>query len=236
MRRPRTLPDPLLLTPFDRAAAKEAGVTSGRLRSADVTRPYRGVQTTREPADLRERCEAYAVRMREGDCFSHITAALLHGLPVPGRLERGRAVDVTAVHPSAAPDARGVVGHRVRTAPPVVDVGGLRVVDVHDTWCQLAGTLEVADLVAIADHLLDLAEDPEQERTLLGAAIDRPGRYRTAPLRRALGLARTGSRSPQESRLRVHLVRGGLPEPELNAEVQDRVGRVLGHGDLVWRR
>lgn len=33
----------------------------------------------------------------------------------------------------------------------------------------------------------------------------------------------------------MHLVLGGLPEPLLNAPVTDPSGRVLGHGDLVWK-
>lgn len=192
----RPLPHLLREGPFDRAAAADAGVTSARRRSSDVVRPYRGVQTVTAPQNLLERCRAYSVRMRPHDVFSHVTAAVLHGLPVPGALERRSAIDVAAVHPSAAPDVRGVIGHRLRTPPPVASVDGLPVCDPGEAWCQLAGTLEVADLVAIADHLLDLADDPAEMRTRLHSAVDAPGRYRTAPLRTALRLARTGSRSP----------------------------------------
>ncbi len=172
--------------------------------------------------------------MRPDDVFSHVTAAVLHGLPVPGRLARRTAIDVAAVQPGAAPDVRGVIGHRLRGAPPVVSLHGLPVADPIEAWCQLAGTLEVPDLVAIVDHMLNLCDDPDALRQRIESAIGVPGRYRTAPLRKALRLARVGARSPQESRLRVHLVLGGLPEPAINAEVKDRFGRVLGHGDVVW--
>lgn len=234
MRRPGPLPDGLTTAPFDRTAAKDAGVTSGRLRSRDLLRPYRGVQALSAPTTTWERCHAYAVRMRSSDSFSHVTAALLHGLPVPGALARRSAIDVTAVHPAAAPDVRGVIGHRLRAAPPVVLLRGLAVCEPVEAWCQLAGTLEVADLVAVADHLLATAEDEGTMRERLVAAIRSPGRYRTATLKQSVRLARSGSRSPQESRLRVHLVLGGIPEPALNAEVRAASWRVLGHGDLVW--
>lgn len=222
--------------PLDRADAADAGVTSGRLRSRDLQRPYRGVQATATPSTVIERCRAYAVRMRPEEVFSHVTAAMLHELPVPGNLARRAAIDVSAVHPAAAPDVRGVIGHRLRSAPPVSAVHGLQVTDPIEAWCQLAGVLEVADLVVILDHLLNLTDDVAALLDRIEAAIGAPGRYRTAPLRNALRLTRPGSRSPQESRLRVHLVLGGLPEPERNAEVTDRDERVLGHGDLVWKR
>lgn len=130
-----------------------------------------------------------------------------------------------------------MIGHRLRIAPDTVLLDGLPVTGPAETWCQLAGVPEIEDLVAAADYLLGDGRAPGIcTRDELAAAIAVPGRYRTAALRRALGLARTGSRSPQESRLRVVLVLAGLPEPELNGEVVARDGRVLGHGDLVWRR
>ena len=139
------------------------------------------------------------------------------------------------MHPTAAPATKGGVGHRLRSTPPASIVQGLPVCDAVEAWCQVAGDVELPDLVAIADALLDRADDPEDMRARLRRAIDAPGRYRTAPLRRALRLARVGSRSAQESRLRVILVLAGISEPALNAPVEGRDGRLLGHGDLVWR-
>ena len=236
MHRPRPLPDRLnQKAAFDRATASDERVGPGRLRSKDLHRPYHGVQSLRIPTTVLERCAVYAVRMRPSDSFSHVTAALLHGLPVPRPLSGRTALDVAAVHPAAAPSTRGVIGHRLRTEPPVVLLHGLRVCEQIEVWCQLAGLLDLADLVAVADHLLSTAADPAVMRERMRVAVRAPGRYRTASLTRALHLARAGSRSPQESRLRIHLVTAGLPEPELNAPVLGEEGRVLGHGDLVWR-
>jgi hypothetical protein len=232
---PRPLPDSLADGAFfGRSEAAEERVDANRLRARDIARPYRGVQATRAPTDLRERCRAYAVRMRPADVFSHVTAAALHGLPLPPGLQNRRALDVAAVHPAGAPQLKGVIGHRLRTAPPGTEIEGLPVCDAFEAWCQLAGIVELPDLVAVLDHLLQESEDPAGVLEAAKQAIERPRRYRTAVLRAALSLARPGSRSPQESRLRVILVLGGVPEPRLNFEVTDRNGRVLGHGDLVW--
>lgn len=53
-------------------------------------------------------------------------------------------------------------------------------------------------------------------------------------LERALRLARVGSESPRESKLRLLLVRSGLPEPELNADLFDRRGTFLARLDMSY--
>ena len=45
-----------------------------------------------------------------------------------------------------------------------------------------------------------------------------------------------GSASPGETRLRLALVRAGLPEPELNVRLYGVDGRYLGKPDIVYRR
>ena len=41
-------------------------------------------------------------------------------------------------------------------------------------------------------------------------------------------------RSPQETRLRLLLLRGGLPEPQVNLPILGALGRFLAEGDLVY--
>jgi hypothetical protein len=230
----RPLPEPLPSTPFSRRDAVRAGVSSGRLRNKDVVHPFRGVQATALPSTVVERCRAYAVRMRAGEFFTHVTAAQLHGLPLPVQAENDERVHVGALHPAGAPIGRGVVGHRLRVPPRLVDRDGLPVAAGADAWCQLAPQLSLDDLIVIADALLTrLGSDARAE---LEAAAGRPRRPAGGRLRRALVEARVGSRSPGETRLRLLLVRGGIPEPELNAPIVGSRRRLLGHGDLVWRR
>lgn len=55
-------------------------------------------------------------------------------------------------------------------------------------------------------------------------------------LKHALEWVRPGSESPKETELRLLLVRGGLPEPELNGDVYGPDGTFIGRGDLLYRR
>jgi hypothetical protein len=113
----RPLPEPLPSTPFSRRDAVRAGVSSGRLRNKDVVHPFRGVQATALPSTVVERCRAYAVRMRAGEFFTHVTAAQLHGLPLPVQAENDERVHVGALHPAerrsvAESSGTGSASHR----------------------------------------------------------------------------------------------------------------------------
>lgn len=54
-------------------------------------------------------------------------------------------------------------------------------------------------------------------------------------LNRALPQLRAGSRSAEESELRLMIVADGLPEPEIDLDIDDGLGRWIGEFDLVWR-
>lgn len=57
---------------------------------------------------------------------------------------------------------------------------------------------------------------------LLGQALERMGRARgVRRAREALPLLSDRPESPQESKLRLILIRGGLPEPEINRAIVD---------------
>lgn len=49
-------------------------------------------------------------------------------------------------------------------------------------------------------------------------------------------LARAGAESPLESRVRHFFFRRHLPEPELQVEVRDVDGRLIGRTDMTWHR
>ncbi len=61
-----------------------------------------------------------------------------------------------------------------------------------------------------------------------------PGARRIRRLRQALDLADAGAESPQETRLRLLLVRGGLPRPVTQIPVADEWGRVRRRIDMGW--
>ncbi|CAN7362967.1 hypothetical protein [Knoellia sp. LjRoot47] len=89
---------------------------------------------------------------------------------------------------------------------------------------------------AVARHHLEREGGARPDRReVLAEALSR----RTSPrgarrLREALHLARVGARSPMETVTRLLVLRGGLPEPELNGAVFGAGGWIL-EGDLVWR-
>jgi hypothetical protein len=183
--------------------------------------------------------------------FSHLTAALLWGLPLPTRLEASAGAEDASLHviaPTADGMAQrvGVVGHRgleVRrvASPPGT---GLSVVDVADTWCDLGelprGSLTITDLVVAGDAAvarLDARAGRRVGEAALREALRRRNRPRGAvALRHALTRVRPGVRSPMETRARLMFVDAGFPEPEVNAPLTDAAGEWLAEGDLVWRR
>jgi hypothetical protein len=227
---PHALPDDLQGRPFTRGDAQHAGLSAGRLRRRDIRRPFHGVQIVRTSGSLLDRCTAYRVRMKDGQAFSHQTAALLAGLPLARVFEEELDLHVSAVMPARAPTTRGVVGHRVRIAPAVVDLGGLPVVRMDEAWAQLAPLLTLDELIVLGDAVL--WRDSELLPGLRAVAVTpyRPGRER---LGKALREIRCGAASPGETRTRLLLTRAGIRHPELNAEV--RLPGEVVHPDMVWR-
>jgi hypothetical protein len=230
------LPPDLQDEPFDRAALDRARLSQGRAGRKDIVRPYRGVQSTTSPSTVQERCRAYAVRLRPGQFFSHVTAAMLHELPLPRRLEAEALLHVACVRPQMPPRAEGVAGHRLSRAPLVEPIDGLPACVATEAWCQVAPLLTLDEAVIIADALLQGAPvDEEAARAVLRHRIGETRREGCGLLLASLDEARAGSRSPGETRVRLLLVRAGLPQPALNDEIRDAHGRFLGTADLVWR-
>ena len=147
---------------------------------------------------------------------------------------------------------RGVEGHRLRLLrlDPERDLvrlgeGGAAhwVTSPVRTWVDLGGAgLPLEDLVVAGDSLLRRPDGPRggiprgwahplaTTSQMEDAVAALRGRRGGGALRTALTQVRSGSDSPQETRLRLRLVRAGLPEPEVNPDVvllRDYEGRVL---------
>ncbi|WP_460789295.1 endonuclease domain-containing protein [Microbacterium lacusdiani] len=177
-----------------------------------------------------------------------VAAAVLHGIPVPPSAVapvNGAPPDLSVGvwDPRTPPRRAGVRGVRVtRARAAVVEVEGIRVTSLADTWAMLAEALDEHDLVAAADHLLRVPRPPGGfrppdrgpycTREQLEAAIGT--RRGAAKLRCALARARTGASSPQESKLRLVLVDDGLREPVLDHDVFDGHGRFVACVDLAY--
>lgn len=244
---PAQLPPSLAEGPFSTSAALALGLPAGRLRRADLRHPTRGAHCRVAPGGLSELAAAFAVGLGDGAAFSHVTAALLWGLPLPADLEQRIGLDVITRSDAGQVHRAGCRGHRGVERREVVDLGGLRVVGLADTWCDLGDLgrrrLDVDDLVvagdAAATRINSIANRPRRDpggTAALVQALRRRVRPRGAvALRAAAALVRPGVRSPQESRTRLMFVRAGLPEPEVNVPITDRGGEFIGEGDLVWR-
>lgn len=211
---PSPLPQHLLESPF---RVRDSGLSPRRLRALDLDRSVWGVRAATPAADLRSRCRLIATRLRHDAVFTHVTAALLHGMPVPWLAERDPRIHVTVPAPAPAPHARGLRGHSLAlTAGDVVMVHGIRTTSVERTWCDLGASLDLGDLVAAGDHLIH-RRLPLTTRAHLADRMRRLGPVRgIRALRAALPLLDDRAESPQESRLRVLLHLAGLPAPQVN--------------------
>ncbi|WP_221584665.1 DUF559 domain-containing protein [Microbacterium sp. G2-8] len=242
---------------FAVATAKAAGIRAGRLRSADLERPFHGVRArvrdapaledpfARARAETVRRARAYATRMRDDEFFAYETAVHLLGAPLPPAIGGDvRPLEVGVLGGAPLPRSSGVHGRRLTaTMVHVVHADGLRASSPASTWAML-GSWSVVDLVALGDHLCrvrragvgrtDVGRPPLATREQLAAALHAGRRRGAARLREALELVRLDSWSPRESACRVHLIRAGLPEPELNIDLFDARGGHLGCVDLVY--
>ncbi|NQX28553.1 hypothetical protein HQQ81_14490 [Microbacteriaceae bacterium VKM Ac-2854] len=237
----KPLPEPLSNVVFTVSAARDAGVQRGRLRGTDLAAPFRGV---RVPADFNGSV-LHRARALQGllpaITFSDLTAARLWGLDLPIEAE-DEPLFVAVRAPKRAPQIAGVRGRQI-TDPDVraVTRNGFALIDAASIFCQLAAHLELADLVAVGDALVRdppvLHPGDPRPWVTLDALRDRVARFRGRGCRlarEAIPLVRVGAESRQESRLRVAIVRAGLPEPEPNVEIRGADGRLITRVDLYY--
>lgn len=216
---PQTMPHA-----FSVADARHNGITASQLRNPAFGRLFFGTRTRPGSDDgLLSHCRSLAVRMSDGQAFSHTTAALLLGVPLPVPAQSG-PLHVMSPAPVRALRCRGVVGHESHLAPDDVTwVSGLPVTSPERTWCDLAALLDYPDLVAAGDDLL-CWKHPKSTFPLLQDAVTRyPSQRGRAMHRRALSALSPYSRSRPESLLRVALVASHLPDPIPNFAVHLRL-------------
>lgn len=177
---------------------------------------------------LRQMHVALALRASVPPVFSHVSAALLHGLTL---LNRPPAPHVVSVPGHGSRNNRMCVHHWADLPPEhVVPVGSLLVTSLPRTVLDCAATLPVRDALVIADCALRAGLDRHQTLELLEERRGLPG-CRTA--RRVLELADGRSESVGESLTRLVLVRGALPAPELQVTIRTPHG--VYRGDFGWR-
>ena len=230
------LPPELADEPFSVRRARELGLGKSRLGGPDLDKPYRGLRIVAPaPTSVLELSRAYATRMPPTHVFSHGTAAVLHGMPLPGRLLHARVLHVTVPAKNRPPQVAGIVGHELQAG--LMDVELLDLLPVTSplqTWIDLGPLLTRGELVSVADFLCAGPTPRYEPQDLRAAAAHLKGRRGCRALREAAALARARVDSPKETEVRMLLVDTGLPEPVANFEVTDAAGRVIARVDLAW--
>ena len=187
-------------------------------------------------------CDAYATKMKQGQYFSHATAALLFGAPLPERFAL-TPVHLSVMSPRTAPRGRAVVGHSVSPSRVMAgELAGYPTLSPADVWCQLSDSLDLAELVAVGDYLISGQALAAAKRkaplctvTELRAAVDRHRWSPGAIMRKeAIDLVRSGVDSPMESLLRILLISEGLPEPLIGDPTPVDDGRSTLRPDLKY--
>ncbi|MDQ0277853.1 hypothetical protein QO003_002156 [Arthrobacter silviterrae] len=241
MTKPSPLPPHLATRPFTVEQAREAGVTRSRTRASDLWMPSRGIRVHKNvPFDVLDACRPYTDSTVSA-VVSHLTAAKIHGLYLPRRLEDDRFLDLARPAGMGTPRRRRVRGHRMELgAADVLEVAGVPVTTVQRTFLDLAQLLSLDELVAVGDQIVcehrrsfgppkvAMVELDELNAYLAGHQSARSIRR----LREAMGLVRVGSDSPPETRLRLLIVRAGLPLFVPNCELLDDEGNALVAPDL----
>ena len=205
---------------------------------------------------VRRRAEAYDVVRQPGAFFTHRTALVLLGLPldrVPGERRSGdfllsgeEPLRVGVFAPQRTPRARGVHGIQTRsTLVTLRSVGGLPVSSPASTWAMFAVEMDAAALTRLGDAIVRIPRDDRGRRrpelqlatiTQLRAAADVPRRRGRRTVDTALDRIRVGSASPLETDWRLAAEAAGLPAFDLDVEIRDERGRLLGIADAAHER
>ena len=205
-------------------------------RSGEIERVRRGAYVPAVDERLRKRETRHLLAVRAAvaqlpavSVVSHVSAPVLHGLPV-WNLPLDR-VHVTRDGTSGGHRRRDLHVHCTPLQPDeITTVGGVPVTTPARTLADLARTTPFEEAVAVADAALykEVVGRDALEHAVHRAAR-RPGNHKA---RRATAFAAEGGESVGESRSRVLLARFQVPAPVLQWEVPtpSRVGRA----DFAW--
>jgi hypothetical protein len=215
--------------------------TRAKLRTRMVDHPFTGVSAIDlDIGSVIDTCRAYEPLLRVGEAFSHLTAAQLYGVPLPE--SQSAVVPVHVLSPTST-RARtvGTVGHRAARPFPFSFRYGLPVVGPELVWLQLAAILSRNDLVAAGDHLVTPGGSASDRAPSLAsirglrAMVDSAGQRRgVRNAAWAITRVRVGPASRPETLLRLCLVEGGFPEPEIGVPVPVAGGSLVLHPDLAY--
>lgn len=245
MRSPVPLPFPFDRQPFTVEQARKKGLSRGRSRAPDLILPSRGIRVpTAADFDLLEQCRAH-VGVTPRSVVSHVTAAKLHGLFLPWKLQAQQSLDLSRRRGEPQPRRKNVTGHNVLLdKSDIMVMSGVPVTTAARTLLDLAPLLGIDELVVVADQII-CAHDgicvplklPMMEIGLLQTYLAEHRGWRgMIRLRAAMELARVGADFPPETRLRLIIGRSPLPCFEPNVKLLDASGNALVQPDLACKK
>lgn len=248
---------------FRVSEARAAGLSDHACRPPQMHAPTSSVRSLVPIENATDYAAAHALALPDDVVFSHVMAARIWQLPLPAALARDKRVHVMRHSRLPRIERRGCVPHRGLESRNVVEVGGLRVTSLEDTWADLADlaprVISIDDLVMVGDAVVErlsptqwihdehpYAEPGSSElwadpvtigcQRLRDVVHTKAGHRGVRPLRAALELIRPRVWSPSESYARLVVVGGQLPEPQLNKRVDHENGNgPIGIVDLHWR-
>lgn len=211
--------------PFRRSDLPEGLMTQWQLRQGHRL-IFRGVYV-RGDVEVTDEVRARAALLvaGAGSYASHHTAALLWGGVVPD------VPDLHVTSPGARSKRVGIIGHRAKRGQAVTTLHGIRLTTPEQSFRDLAQVLDLVELVVLGDSLVKKKRCTPEDLVAMAAAAKGPG---AAACRAAAAFVRKGVDSPMESRLRMLIVLGGLPEPTVDHRIYDRRGDLVFRFDLAY--
>ena len=214
-------------SPTELATLRRAGTLHRVRRGAYADLP----DLPADPVDRHRMLLEATLRQTSADAVvSHMSAAVLHGLPTwNSELDR--------VHLTRARDSGGKIRRythlHVSALPPedVVEIGGYLVTSLARTVVDLSRTLSMRRSAPIGDAALRRGLAREDLLVVTTRCVGWSGITRA---RRAIEFLDGRSESVGESSSRVVLHDIGVPAPLLQVEVFDALGRLVGRADFGW--
>lgn len=196
-------------------------------RMTDSTHPL--YASAEPPLD---RIKERLAHVKQLHAVSHATAWMLHGLPLPKELYTPTiCISVATSWPRSR--IKGIKTFRRNNSLEVINHRDFIITSPRQTFLDLAMLSPSRDLlVACGDIFVGNDEHKLHDlKTFVANAHNVNG----LPLaRKALDLVRVGAESIMESKARVQLLDAGLPDPQVNLNVNDSNGEFVARVDLAY--
>jgi hypothetical protein len=224
------VPDELRLRVFRGSSVVRRGLlTADELRGPAWRALFRDVYVSADqPVTHALRARAAEGVLRPGAVVTGVSAAVLWGVDLATAADDVELTLPPQAHPMRMPGVRA--RRALLDERRICTLGGVRLTDLEATAVAVAGTLPLDDAVVAVDRMTvgGLASLP-LVRALAEAGTGRGARQ----ARLACSLADAKAESPQETRLRLLVLRSGLPMPVAQFPVPRSTGRPL-RLDFAW--